>query len=108
MVAPMGQTTLVADSVTTSGAQTNVIIAVYVDGRRFNSRTLQLINRAPIAAVKVGTNVKVRVISNGAVVEISGRVKSVDQNTNQIVVTTDTGATLVGYPASGGIVEVKL
>ena len=86
-------------------ADTGVGIAINPE---VTSRTLQLINRAPIAAVKVGTTVKVRVISNGAVVEISGRVKSVDPNNNQIVVTTDTGATLVGNPASGGMVEVKL
>ncbi len=108
MTVPMGDLSLVAESTSVSGTQVSVVVAAFVDGKRINSRTIKLSNQSPIATVKMGATVKVRASLNGATVETTGRVKSVDPSSNQVVVVTENGATLIGTPASGGIVEVKL
>lgn len=108
LIAPSGSLQLVAESFSSNGGRVSVNVAVFVDGRRFNSRTIQLANHAPVVSLRNGQMVKARIQHGGAVVVAQARVKSVDVRNNVVTVETDTGAVLRGVPAEGGIVEVSL
>lgn len=108
MVAPSGAMQLVAESFSSSGGRVSVTVAVFVDNRRFNSRTIQLANHAPAVSMRVGQTVKARIAHGGAVVVASATVRTVDVRNNVVTVETDTGAVLRGVPVDGGFVEVSL
>lgn len=108
VVAPVGKLELVAENVTVSGIQVSVRIAIVVDGQRFNSRTVALKKDDAISKMRVGQTVKVIARSSAATVETTGRVRSVDPVSGTVVVTTATGAELIGRPISHDTVEVQL
>lgn len=106
MLAPSGDVQFVVERVTQGGAKVTAIIAVYVNGQRFNSRTVALEIDAPVVDLRIGQSVKVRVSSNGAIVETTGIVRSIRPELAQVTVETVTKATLTGT-YKNGIVEVK-
>ncbi|MEX2242725.1 MAG: hypothetical protein WD716_02645 [Fimbriimonadaceae bacterium] len=108
VVAPVGKLELVAENVTVSGIQVSVRIAIVVDGQRFNSRTVSLKKDDAISKMRAGQTVKVIARSSAATVETTGRVRSVDLVSGTVVVTTATGAELIGRPISHDTVEVQL
>jgi len=108
VVAPVGKLELVAENVTVSGIQVSVRIAIVVDGQRFNSRTVTLKRNDAISKMRAGQTVRVIARSSAATVETTGRVRSVDLVSGTVVVTTATGAELIGRPISHDTVEVQL
>lgn len=107
MVVPMGQVSLVSESVSRSGASVSVVVAVQVDGKRINSRTVRLVSDSVPTNVRIGEQVPVIVVSNDVKVETSGRVKKIDQATGLVTVEVPTGKTVSGYMNKAGQVEVK-
>lgn len=108
MVVPHGELQLVAESVAGNGLKATVVIGVYVDSKRFNSRTVTLGGVAGGIFVRAGTTVKIRVVSSGAAVETTGKAKTPGAVGQTIEVQTDAGATFTGTVLENGMVEVRL
>ncbi len=105
--APSGELSLVAERITQSGSVVSVVVAAFVDGKRINSRTLNLIAaKSEARTFKVGDTVNVRVRSGAIVVEATGKVKSVDSIGGTVTVHLETGAVRTGIVGSDGYVEV--
>lgn len=108
MTVPIGSMELVCESVSGSGGEVNVVVAVYVDGKRFNSRSVRLRATGPAATLKTGAPVKVRVVSPGVSITVDGTVVRVNHGTGQVSVkVAATGAVLNGIVLADGTVEVK-
>jgi hypothetical protein len=113
-IAPIGELELRAEAV--SGVNSNsasVVIGVYVDGRRVNSRTIRLTASAPAVTIRSGSLVKVILSAGAAQVEISGTARSTAALGQQIQVEVRYGSpevrtTHLGTVAGPGTVEVKL
>lgn len=105
--APIGQVELRPEAVVTSGLTTAVTIGVYVDGKRVNSRNVNLRPDAS-AQVTAGALVKVLMRSSGITVEVSGRTRTGGMVGQTVTVVTDTGSVLTGIVIGAGKVEVKL
>jgi hypothetical protein len=113
MAVPEGTVELIAERTTQNGTNVAVTIAIMVDGKRFNSRTLTLVAAIGANQVKAGSAVRIKVISNGAAVEVSGRTKTTANVGGSVEVITNPTAqmpssTLTGVLKAPGIVEVKL
>lgn len=105
--APKGRVELRSERATISGNTATVIIAVYVDGVRFNSRTVRL-QRKPLPNMpSKGAVVPLRVIAGTVVVESRGTVTAVDPVTGEVTLKLDTGAVVTGRMAADGCVEVR-
>jgi len=91
-----------------SNGKINVQVDVVVDGKPFNGRMVCLESKSEAILVNVGQTVRLIVRSNGAVVETSGQVKSVDKSNGTVTVLSSTGATMVGRATSANTVEVVL
>jgi hypothetical protein len=105
---PMGKLELVGEDVKESGTRATVRVAILVDGERINSRTVTVDKADHLSKLAVGAVVKVLVRSSAAVVEISGRVRSIDRLSNSVVVETETGAELIGKVIGPNTIEVQL
>ncbi len=108
MLTPIGAIAITATSVTENGRFYRATVDVYVDGRKFNSRSLVLERRGVPMPLKVGANVEVRVVSSGIVVKMKGRVTRAGRAGEPVEVTTSDGTKLTGQPLSEGVIEVKL
>ncbi|MCG9895716.1 MAG: hypothetical protein MH204_09595, partial [Fimbriimonadaceae bacterium] len=84
-----------------------VSVEIVVDGRRWNARQVVFENRAPWTQIRAGQSIKILVVSNGASVEVPGKVRRVDQRTGEITVESSTKAILTGWLNAAGQVEVK-
>lgn len=105
--APLGAIELKVESVSNSGMTANVVVAVVVEGRRINSRTVSLKVDAS-AQVKANAPVKVILKSAGVTVEVPGKTRSAGMVGQTITVVTDTGSVLSGIVIGPDRVEVKL
>lgn len=104
---PVGKVELKAERSTVSGKTASVVVALFVDGARYNSRTVRL-QRKPVANLPVrGAVVAFRVVAGSVVVESRGTVTAVDSTTGDVTLRLDTGATVVGRMAQDGTVEVR-
>jgi hypothetical protein len=108
VMAPLGRLELVSEGVTVNGSRVSVRVAIVVDGSRINSRTVQLDKADALSKLRVGQTVKVLVRSGAAVVETSGRVRSIDAATGTVVVLAATGAELIGRAVALDTIEVTL
>ena len=113
MSVPNGSIELIAERTSQNGSNISVTVAVMVDGKRFNSRTLNLVAAMGAGQVKNGAAVRIRVVSNGAVVEVSGRTKGNAMIGGTVEVVTNPTAqmpssSLTGILKEAGLVEVKL
>lgn len=106
-LAPEGKTELKAESVTTSGTHASVEVAVYVDGKKINSRIVSLKADAS-GQIQAGSVVKIVMKSAGLSVEVPGKARTGAMVGQQITVTTDTGGILSGIVVGPGRVEVKI
>ena len=106
MAAPFGQTELIAESVRSSGSTVTAVVALFVDGKRINSRTVKLDSSDPFGKIRIGQTVKVIVRSNAASVETTGTVKGKNAAARTVTVRTATGAVLEGVVIAVGVVEV--
>lgn len=105
---PLGELQLVCESVSGPNTDLNATVGIYVEGKRYNSRTVKLHSTFTTPQLKVGTIVTVRVRSRAVFVDSKGKVVKFDPATGQATVTiTDTGAQLTGTVTAEGIVEVK-
>lgn len=105
---PIGDLQLVCESLTGNDGELNATIGVYVDGRRFNSRSVKLKTTGAASSLKPGAIVKVRVISHNVRIESTAKVIKVDQTTGLVTVQiVDTGAQLTGKLLPDGTLEVQ-
>lgn len=105
---PMGKLELVGEDVKENGKTATVRVAIIVDGERINSRTVTVAKEDMLSNLRVGATVKVLVRSSAAVVETTGRVRSIDLFNKTVTVLTDTGAELTGVATTNNTIEVQL
>ncbi len=91
---------------TGDGAMVNVEIDV--DGKSVGRRTVSLVPTVPTPKVNSGDPVKIRIIRNGASVEVSGKVRASGRVGATITVESDGGAVFTGILRTTSLVEVKL
>ncbi len=108
VIAPVGKLELVGENVLVSGTRVSVRVAIIVDGTRINSRTLTLDKSDALSKLRAGQTVKLLVRSGSAVVETTGKVRSIDHATGVVSVTSATGAELTGKVVGIDTVEVVL
>jgi len=108
MACPMGEISLKAEQCNKSPMGASVMVAVYVDGMRFNARLIQLSPDKNAFGVKPGDTVKVELRASGAVVQTTAKVRAQAWSGQKVTVETDTGAVLQGTLNANGTVEVEL
>lgn len=108
MIAPLGELILKVDNAGLIRDRASATVVVFVNGTRFNSRTVQLKAASPLFSIKPGQTISLRVRSGAAVVGTQGKVRTVDPAKSQVTVETATGALLTGTLAKDGVVEVVL
>jgi hypothetical protein len=113
MTVPEGEIELIAERSSRNGSQVTVTVGVMVDGKRFNSRTITLTSGPGAKAVRSGAAVRIRVIANGAVVEVAGKTKAAATVGSTVEVVTNASAqmpstTLSGKLVTESLVEVRL
>lgn len=106
--APMGKLELVAESCVTNSSGASVLIAVKIDGRRYNARQIQVKPDAQAPGVRFGSPVTILMVSGGATVEVSGQAKGNAFIGQMVTVKTSTGVEFTGTVVSPDRVEVKL
>lgn len=105
--APIGTLETKAERSSVSGNTATVVVAVYVDGVRYNSRTVRL-QRKPLPNMPArGAVVTLRVIAGSVVVESRGTVTAVDPILGEVTLKLDTGAIVTGHMVADGSVEVR-
>ncbi|MFI5385209.1 MAG: hypothetical protein ACHQ50_03720 [Fimbriimonadales bacterium] len=105
--APLGRVELRSESVTTSGMNITVMVGVFVEDKRVNSRNVNLKPDAS-AQVQAGAPVKILMKSAGVTVEVPGRTRTGGMVGQTITVVTDTGSVLTGVIVATDKVVVKL
>lgn len=108
MIAPDGKLELVVEQLRPNNGQISCTVAVVINGKRFNSRTVTFKSSSLNQALRIGAEVKVRVRSNGAVLVTTGTVTRWDALTRTAQVKTADGALLSGLLAPSGAIEVTL
>jgi hypothetical protein len=106
--APQGDSELTAESTQKTTNGVTVVVAVRVDGKRINSRVVNLVVYPEAQGVKAGDTVKIVIRSGGATFELKGKTRSSAWVGQTVTVVTDTGAAQTGTVISSGVVEVKL
>lgn len=108
MEAPSGSLELAVENVRPSGITRQVTVAVYVDGKRFNSRNVLLVSGPPAATrtVTPGTIVTVRVKRGNVVIETKGKVLKSDSSGVTVAV-EPSKAQLTGQLIKDGVVQVE-
>jgi hypothetical protein len=108
MTLPTGTVVLKSEGVGGAANRVVVTVGVYVDGRRYNSRTITLVPGAGTVQIKAGAMVKVIYRSNDVAITLTGRARRSGMTGETIEVQTDSGATVIGVVVDAGTVEVKL
>lgn len=109
-VAPMGELILEASRPSKSVNGFTVLVSVYVDGKKINSRLVNLVVDASsaAAAIKAGDTIRIYLRSAGASIEVSGRARTAGFAGQQITVVSNTGSVHQATVLSASEVEVKL
>jgi hypothetical protein len=105
--APMGELELVAESSTAQSGGAAVVVAVRVDGKRFNARTIR-VTIGSAAEVRANTPITIVLRSGGAVVELQGKTRTSGYVGQSVAVRTQTGADLSATLTAPDRAEVKL
>jgi hypothetical protein len=111
---PSGKLDLKAEEMTgVDTGNASIIVAIYIDGTRFNSRTVHLKLKDNVPPVQVGAAVKVIIIAGRAQVEVPGVAHSGGRMGQSIQVEVQTGNPPVktfhtGVVTGPGTVEVRL
>jgi hypothetical protein len=108
IVVPLGQVELVVEQVVPNGSTISCTLAIYIDGRRYNARTMVLKKQEPVMVLRPGALVRLVVRANRVRVETTGRIRSPGYLGTPVEVQTSQGALLAGILLEGGIVEVRL
>lgn len=107
MSVPKGRLELRSESVSGNSNRLSVAVAVYVDGRRINSRTIVLVPDGQAQKFEAGSILAVRIISNGATVQTRGKLRRAAYVGQVAEVVTDQNVVLTGIVAIDGTIEVK-
>lgn len=109
-VAPLGDLSLEAGSVSKNQSGFSVMVAVSVNGKRVNSRLITLTVDAMLAAtaIKAGDTVKILLRNAGATIQVTGKARSGGMMGQQITVVSSTGSVHQATVTGAGQVEVKL
>ncbi|MBX3111124.1 MAG: hypothetical protein KF857_03875 [Fimbriimonadaceae bacterium] len=108
--APKGDIEFEVENIEVHGTVAACRVVAKVDGKRINSRTVNLkVEQAPsVVKTRPGDVVSVRVVKNGVSVETRGRVRSVDTATGRVTVEVEPSKSMVsGQLMPDGSVEVK-
>ncbi|HEY3780459.1 MAG TPA: hypothetical protein VGL56_05205 [Fimbriimonadaceae bacterium] len=111
---PSGKLELRTEEMTgVDSGNASVIVAIYIDGTRFNSRTVHLKLKDNVPPVQVGAAIKVVIIAGRAQVEVPGVARSGGRMGQSIQVEVQTGNPPVktfhtGIVTGPGTVEVRL
>ena len=105
---PTGQIEINARDVAPSGDGATVNLEIDVDGTATAHRTVYLVPTTAVPQIRSGDPLKIRLIKNGAVVEVSGKARSGARVGGTVTVETESGATFTGLLKSPSTVEVKL
>lgn len=106
--APMGELKLEAGKIAKTQNGFTVPVAILVDGKRLNSRIVNLTVDATAGAIKAGDTVRIYVKSAGATMEVSGRARTGGFVGQQITVVASTGSVHQATVLSASEVEVRL
>ncbi|HLO98204.1 MAG TPA: hypothetical protein VK171_06390 [Fimbriimonas sp.] len=104
---PVGKVTYDVAQVAMNQSDISATVNIAVDGKLANSLTLRFALPA-MAMVQRGDTVRLRIKSNFAVVEVTGKTTSSAYLGQQVSVQSDNGATHLGTLIGPGLVEVKL
>lgn len=105
--APVGTIELAPVSMSDAGSTFSVFVSIRVGGKQVSTRTVRF--AADLSqGVKQGQEVKLRLRSGGAVVELTGRAKSNAMVGQTVEVTTSLKTSHTGKVIAPGIVEVSL
>jgi hypothetical protein len=109
-VAPLGELTLEAGRPAKSTNGFTVLVSIYVDGKKVNSRLINLAVDASsaAAAIKAGDTIRIYLRSAGATIEVSGRARTAGFTGQQITVISNTGSVHQATVLSASEAEVKL
>lgn len=105
---PTGDYKISAGNPTQTAETVSVPLSVTINGKEVLSRIATLKPGDGSVQVRPYEAVKIRLIRNGAVVEVSGKSRSSGWLGQTIAVQSDTGATFSGTIAEAGVVEVRL
>jgi hypothetical protein len=110
--APLGALELKCERFNMGTNSATATVAVFVDGRRINSRLVKLnvtgSNGEAVVRIASGTRVKIVFRSNGAIVEVQGRTSSSALIGQTVQVISDRRTSHTGVLVNPGVVEVKL
>jgi hypothetical protein len=106
--APVGTAELMVESCQLSKQGATVVIAVNVDGKRINSRTINLVTDKPLPNVTAYTPVKVLLHCGSVVVEVPGKTRSAGYVGQTVEVQTETGSIHTGTVTAPDQVDVNL
>lgn len=104
---PPGTLELATESVAATREKVRVIVGVFIDGKRFNSRTISFNKPPAVPGVKSGEVVRIRVRSGDAIVESRGKAVASAYVGDRVAVKSETGAELTGKVVEPGVVEVN-
>ncbi len=108
LIAPTGELHVVADGVLQGSNSVTVTVWAEIGERKIGSRVVTLVPTAGSVGVRPGDPVRIRLISNGAVVEIAGKARTGGWVGSQVTVQADTGTVHVGVVKTANLVEVRL
>lgn len=111
--APLGSVELRPESAVAKGKSCAVTLGIYIDGKRVNSRTVNLNVQAPTPGCSANESVSVLFRKNDLVVEAKGRTKKAAALGGKVEVMVTLGekgteTVHVGVVVAPGVVEVRL
>lgn len=107
MVLPTGVRELRVGPISWSGTRASVTIEAFVDGKKIKSRSLSAAVTSQYSMPKVGSLVKVIVLSPGMKIQFSGKVTRTS-GLNTVEIRREDGATFSGTLIAEGTIEVKI
>lgn len=106
--APVGAAEVRVKTASAQGGRAQVTLEIFVDGTRFNARTLNFTVTGALRKPAVGALVQIIAVSGGVRIETTGRVVSVSASDNLVQVETNDKVRMSGKLVRDGVVEVNL
>jgi hypothetical protein len=106
--APLGEVYLETSTPSVSQEKVSVTVRLKVDGKFYRSRTVRFTNQSPIAQMRRGDTVTIKLRQAGITVETMGRIVNVNAPANVVTVETEHGANLTATPIDTATVEVQV
>lgn len=106
--APVGTTEIRVKTASSQAGRAQVTVEIFVNGTKFNSRTLNFTVTGAIRKPAVGSMVQIIAVSGGVRIETTGRIVSVSATDNLVQVETNDKVRMAGKLVRDGVVEVTL